>query len=253
MSGGPAWRRLARLARPRASRGQAIVALLCAGLGVALVTSVHTNRTPQALATARQEDLVRVLDALSSQSDRLRQQIDQLRTARDQLASSGDATRAAIGEARREADALAILAGSAPATGPGVALSIDDPRATLTADTMLDTVEELRDAGAEAIEIGPAGHAVRVVASTYFTDAAPGTVAVDGVALHPPYRIIAIGDPATLAAAMRIPGGVVDAVQRLGGSVDVETLGTVQVTALRPLDDPRYARPAPGSTGSAGS
>ena len=184
--------------------------------------------------------------------DRLRGQIARLQAAKDRLATSGDQARAALDEARREADALAVLAGTVPATGPGVVLSVADPDGRLDADTMLDTVEELRDAGAEAIEIGRPGRAVRVVASTWFGDGGPGVVEVDGVRVSAPYRVVAIGDPPTLAAAMRIPGGVVDTVTRAGGSVDVQTAPTVQVTALRPLDAARYARPAPGATGDAG-
>ena len=58
---------------------------------------------------------------------------------------------------------LRILTGTVAATGPGVTLTIDDPDGSVTAATLLDGVEELRDAGAEAIEINDS---VRVVAST---------------------------------------------------------------------------------------
>ena len=249
---GSRWHRLVELARPRATRGQTVVAVLCLLLGVALVTSVHTHRAPRALRTAREEDLVRLLDGLSARSDRLRQQIARLEAERAAMSASGDQERAALEEARREVDALAVLTGTARATGPGVVLSISDPDGRVSADTMLDVVQELRDAGAEAIEIGRLDRAVRVVAATYFLDGEPGSVVVDGTEVRAPYRVVAIGDPPTLAAAMRIPGGVVDSVQREGGDVEIEPSQRVDVAALRPLDTPRYARPAPDSSGSTG-
>ena len=67
---------------------------------------------------------------------------------------------------------LGILAGTVPATGPGVTITIDDPDGAVTRPTLLDGVEELRDAGAEAIEINDS---VRVVASTSFTDGDGGS------------------------------------------------------------------------------
>ena len=50
---------------------------------------------------------------------------------------------------------------------------------------------------------------------------------------------------ATLTAALGIPGGVVDNVQQFGGQVRIARPETVEVTALRPLEPPRYARPTP--------
>ncbi len=54
-----------------------------------------------------------------------------------------------------------------------------------------------------------------------------------------------VGEPATLASAVAIPGGVVDNVEQRGGKVLVEQREEVVVGALRPLAEPRYARPAP--------
>jgi uncharacterized protein YlxW (UPF0749 family) len=80
-----------------------------------------------------------------------------------------------------------------------------DPQGTIGPDVLLDTVQELRDAGAEAIEIS----SVRIVASTSFTGS-PQAIMVNRQAVRAPYEVKAIGPSSTLAQAMRIPGGVVD-------------------------------------------
>ena len=119
-------------------------------------------------------------------------------------------------------------------------LTVTDPRGTVHADVLLDAIEELRDAGAEAMQLS----GVRVVASTAVGDA-PGGISVDGIRVRPPYRLVAIGDPRTLASALGIPGGVEDTVAaQAGARAIVTTSPNVTVAALRRLVAPRYARPA---------
>ena len=62
--------------------------------------------------------------------------------------------------------------------------------------------------------------------------------------LNAPYTMVAIGDPPTLAAALNIPGGVIDTVSRAGGTLTIEQAPQVHVEALRAARTPQYARPA---------
>jgi uncharacterized protein YlxW (UPF0749 family) len=72
-------------------------------------------------------------------------------------------------------------------------------------------------------------------------------VLADGTPLRAPYVFRAIGDAHTLADAMDIPGGVVDAVGgRSGATVQISERDTLVVDALRALSAPRYARAASG-------
>ena len=119
---------------------------------------------------------------------------------------------------------------------------------------LLDTLQELRDAGAEAIEISSLdGPAVRVVASTSFVDpverreAAP-RVEVDGTELTSPYRFRVIGDSRTLAAALDIPGGVLDVLRQRDAQGVVTQRDESTITSLRAAPSPRYARPADATT-----
>ncbi len=246
MTGDPAgtdWRQVRRLLRPRATRVQAVVATLCVLLGFGLVVQVRSTGRDSGLRSARQEDLIRILDDLTARSDRLRREVDTLAATRARLSSGTDSSRTAVTEAQRRAQTLGVLAGTVPATGTGIRLTVIDPQGAIRAEVLLDALEELRDAGAEAVQLG----SVRVVAATYLLDAPAGGIVVDATVLRPPYRFTVLGDPRTLAAALAIPGGVTDTVGlRAGASVVVEQSGRLTVTALRPLTRPRYARPAPG-------
>lgn len=237
------------LSRTRAIIGRGVqasvlIGVLFALLGFGLAVQVRTNSSTSGLATARQDDLVRILDDLSSREDRLRQQIASLQAARRDLSSSGDKASAALAEARVRSTTLGILAGTVAATGPGIRLTINDPGNRLDAEDLLDAVQELRAAGAEAFQVGP----VRIGMSSAFTDR-DGTVLLDGTPLDSPYVIIALGDPGTLATALNIPGGVVASVRNAGAEALVTQRDRLVVSALRPLTTPRYASPAPGPTG----
>lgn len=247
-----------RLLHPRLRRVDLAVAVLLGTLGFAAAVQVRSNDAGAGvLASARQEDLVAILDDLSSRSARLRQELSSLNATQDRLTSGRNTDAAALAEARRRTQVLGILAGTVAARGPGITLTITDPEGKVGPEVLLDTLEELRDAGAEAVQIegaadldtGPAGPAsgtiVRIVAGTAFVDGGDrGGVEVDGTLLRAPYRFSVIGDPATLAAALGIPGGVLDNVGQRGGSAAVTRSEDVRVTMLRPLAKPRYARPA---------
>ncbi|GAA1693791.1 hypothetical protein GCM10009765_48820 [Fodinicola feengrottensis] len=232
-----------RLSRLRRSRAGAVIGVLAALLGFGIVVQAHSTETNTALPAARQEDLVRILDDLDAQQDRLRGEIGQLQTTRTQLSSGTAGSDAALAEARRRTQTLGLLAGTVPATGPGLLITITDPRGLLSAEVVLDAVEELRGAGAEAMQInGTGGQSVRIVVSTYFLNG-QGTINVSGKTLSAPYQLLVIGDSATLDAALRIPGGVVDTVTQQGAKIAIEQRGSVTVSALRPATSPQYARP----------
>jgi uncharacterized protein YlxW (UPF0749 family) len=223
-------------------------------LGFALVTQLRQTRA-EGLSALRQSDLVRILDDVNQREARLQDDAQQLQATQDKLQNGSSSSRAALEAAQSRLDTLQILTGTATAHGPGIRLIVTDPQGKVSAATLLDTVQELRDAGAEAMQFGT----VRVVASTSFVDvSAPGSsdgtgaVSVDGSTEHPPYVLLAIGDSQTLAAALGIPGGVLETVKEEGGQGTVTTEPQVQITALHRVSPPRYARPAPSSSGSSG-
>ena len=224
--------------RRRRIRAGALIGVLTALLGFAIAVQVHANSGSDNLAGLREDDLIGILDNQNVRADRLRQQIAQLQQTLRRLQDSGDRSAAARQQAEQEAEALDVLLGTVPATGPGVSVTINDPHAALGPEDLLDVIEELRGAGAEAIQFG----GVRVSTQTAFSGKA-GAVDVDGTAVSAPYAVIAIGDPKTLDTALNIPGGVAASIRAAGGSVSVTEQQVVHITATRPLPTPSYAKP----------
>ena len=158
------WERLkAALGRP--SRGQLLTGLLCGALGFAAVTQVRLGQD-DLLAQSSRSDLVQILDGLTQRQQALQDQIGDLEDARQELTSSADQGETARQQAQQRAYELGVLAGTETAAGPGVVVSVADPNGGITSSVLLSAIQELRDAGAEAIEIaGSDGAQVRVVAS----------------------------------------------------------------------------------------
>ncbi|MEV4627162.1 DUF881 domain-containing protein [Micromonospora sp. NPDC049523] len=228
--------------RSRWSGASVIIAVLLALLGFTLVVQLKTNSADPELAATRQEDLVRILSDLESQEERLRQDIAGLEDSQRQLASGAQGRQAALDEATRRADELGILAGTLPARGPGLTVTFSAGSEPIEAATVLDAVQELRGAGAEAMQIAGGGVTVRIVASTFFLKD-DGGIAVSGRRLVGPYTITVIGDPSTMRTALNIPGGVVASVSGDGGNVTVQEREVVDVTTLSAPLDLKHARP----------
>ncbi|BCB91454.1 DUF881 domain-containing protein [Phytohabitans suffuscus] len=241
----------AESARPAAAKrslssATVVIAVLLALLGFTLVVQVKSNNADSGLASARQEDLVRILSDLEAREERLRDEVADLEDSQRQLTSGAQGRQAALDEATRRADELGVLAGTLPARGPGLTVVFQEGSERLKASAILDAVQELRGAGAEAMQIAGAGDsggtAVRIVASTWFLDR-DGGIEVDGRRLSAPYTLTVIGEPRTMETALNIPGGVVESVGNDNGTVIVQEHDVVDVSALRAPTSLQHARP----------
>ncbi len=215
------------------------MAVLLAALGFAAVAQMRLTGADDDYSGQRRENLIELLESLAAAADRTQTQIDELEQTREELLSSSERRQIAVEEARQRLEVLTVLTGTAAAAGPGVTITITDPEAAVTSTNLLNGIEELRDAGAEAIEMNDR---VRVVASTSFTER-DGEILVDGVKLPSPYSIEAIGSSHTLSEAVIFRGGLADEIERLGGKVSVEKADLVEVQSLHSIDAPEYSQP----------
>ncbi|WP_310963420.1 DUF881 domain-containing protein [Nocardioides terrisoli] len=237
----PAASPLTRLRRSllHPSRAQLGVAALLGVLMFAAVTQVRLYGQSNAYSGLRQSDLVQALNGLSAASARSDAEISQLERTRDALRNNSEQRTAALAQAQKELTTLGILAGTLPAHGPGLEIVVSDPKGQYRVNHLLDGIEALRDAGAEAMQMNGQ---VRIVAQTSFEDA-EGGIDVDGRLLTPPYTIDVIGDPTTLATALNFPGGFKDDVALDEGTTKVTRKKDVEINVTRTPTNPHYATP----------
>lgn len=224
--------RLRKSLRPVWNQTQILITVIFVLLGFATTAAISGSTSSTALANARQTDLVAVLDDLSGREARLQAEIARLEAARQTLLGGNEYQ--AVTEAKRRAAALAQLAGTQKMVGSGIVVRISR---NLTATTLLDAIQELRDAGATGIQISDRSKAVRVVANTWFADTETG-VSISGTELRLPIVISVIGDSSVLAPALKIPGGLVDTVQSGSGRVLIIEQPDVEINATVPLQIP---------------
>lgn len=232
---------VARVSRQRL--GSLVLVLAVTGLvGFLLVGQLRGSEAfRQRLESENEGDLTRILAGLTTEADALRDEISNLKL---QLLSLQN-TQAADSETNAAADAqlraLRVLAGTVPVSGPGLSIRIDDPEGSLSYDTIIDVVAELRDAGAEALAI----NGRRIGAGTPFGER-EGRISVDGIAIGSPYTIAAIGPAATLEGGLKIPGGALDVLSSLRGvAVDLQRAAKIDVPALTSPPKFRTGKPQP--------
>lgn len=232
------WKRVAQLLRPRGTRSEVLTGLLCLALGFALAVQVGQSTGDQ-LSSLRQDELVRLLDEVTQRADQLDAQVADLEEIRDDLRSEDGRDQAARDLARQRAEQEGILSGRLPAHGPGVEVHVADGDRPLEAQVLFNLLEELRNAGAEAIQV----NGVRLVTTSYFVDSGGGVV-LDGAAIASPYEWTAIGNPETIDRALEIPGGALPRIREEGGEATTTVSDQVSVDAVRIPGEPEHAEPA---------
>lgn len=214
--------------------------LVAAGVSFFAVSQLRgEDQFVQQLQTESEGDLTRILASLSSESTSLQEELAALKIDLNNVQNSTEQEGAAAQEASEQLAALQVLAGTTAVTGSGLEMVIADPSSQVTFDALVDAVQELRDAGAEALSI----NGRRIGATSSFGQR--GTdVTLDGVVLPRPFSLTAIGPAPTMEGGLNIPGGSIDTLRaRNGVEVQVNKQGTLEMPALESPPEFDEARP----------
>jgi uncharacterized protein YlxW (UPF0749 family) len=187
-----------------APRSQALVAVVAFLLGILVVVQIRSQAGNNTLAAMSSQDLTFLVANLNTRNDQLRREIATLQSQLADLQSGGSLGTTSVNEIRAEIAKFRAWAGLDTVGGRGIQITVNGP---ITASAVEDLVNELKNAGAEAISIED----VRVVPGTVFggTGGAGGGLSVDDTALGDPFTIRAIGTPATLTGSLARAGGII--------------------------------------------
>jgi uncharacterized protein YlxW (UPF0749 family) len=186
-----------------APRSQALVAAVAFILGILVVVQIRSQAGNNTLAAMSSQDLTLLVANLNTRNDQLRREIATLQSQLAALESGGSLGATSVNEIRAETDMIAAWAGLDPVGGRGIEITVSGP---ITASAVEDLVNELKNAGAEAIAVED----VRVVPGTVFGGGGgAGGLSVDDTALGDPFTIRAIGTPDTLTGSLARAGGII--------------------------------------------
>ena len=118
------------------------------------------------------------------------------------------------------------LIGNLSVSGSGVEITIDTSKTSdITAITLLQLINDLNSAGAEAISINDN----RIVNMTDLMDINKEYILVDSNCVSSPYVIKAIGNQTYLEGAISGNGGEGDKLEKLGHTVSITKSNKIQI------------------------
>lgn len=223
-----------------APRSQALVAVVAFLLGILVVVQIRSQAGNNTLAAMSSQDLTFLVANLNTRNDQLRGEIATLQSQLAALESGGSLGASSVNEIQAEIDRLRGWAGLDPVGGRGIEITVRGP---ITASAVEDLVNELKNAGAEAIAIED----VRVVPGTVFGGGGGGGgLSVDDTALGDPFTIRAIGTPDTLTGSLVRAGGIISqlAATDPDATIDVEEATEMVLPATTRNLVPSHGLPA---------
>jgi uncharacterized protein YlxW (UPF0749 family) len=212
------------------------IVFVCFILGVLLVLQLRSTGRA-ATSTISTSDQARVLGMLVESNADLRDEIAGLEA---QLARLDPANREERNAALRiELGRLVVVSGDSVAVGPGVRVDVSGQINPLD---MQDLINEMRNAGAEAIALNGQRVTVRSVVARAGDD-----LALDHVRLSAPYTLEAIAQPDIMEKALLRHGGLVSLLEYAypGLKIKVSVSDGLVLPARREKESFRFAQPAP--------
>ena len=189
------------MAVARNPRSQLTIAAVLGILGILVIGQLRGQAAVPGLAALSAQELTLVIANLNTRNDQLRTEIaslDQQAKALESATANGQTT---VDQLRADLARIRAWSGATGLSGPGISISVRGP---IGGDGVEDILNELRNAGAEAIVVGD----VRVVPGIVVAGA-PGAISIENTALSDVFEIRAIGSPEILLGTLTRAGGVI--------------------------------------------
>ena len=170
-------------------------------LGLLVVVQLRSQAGGSDLAQLSSQDLTVLVANVNARNEQLRREASLLDGELATLSQNQARGDVSVDEIRADLRRVRAYAGLDPVGGPGVSIAINGPIDGVGVDELIN---ELRNAGAEAIAVG----GVRVVTGVVVAGA-PGQSVIDGVALGGNFEVDAIGAPDKLTGSLTRPGGII--------------------------------------------
>lgn len=182
-------------------RNQFTIAAVAFVLGLLVIVQLRTQASGAAFAGLSSQDLTVLVANLNARNDQLRREVANLDRELGTLTGNTQRGEASIDELRADLRRVRLYAGLDGAMGPGVLIVARGP---IDGSAVEDLINELRNAGAEAIGI----EGTRIVPGVV-VGGGPGAVTVVDAPVSDPFEIVAIGAPDKLTGSLTRSGGII--------------------------------------------
>lgn len=205
------------------------VAAVAGLLGILVVGQLRGQAGVPGLSNLSATALTQLIANLTTGNDLLREEIAGLSRQQSGLEAANDRGETTAGELERDLARVRAWAGLTAVSGQGVTILVRGP---IGGDGVEELINELRNAGAEAIAVD----GVRVVMGVVVAGA-PGELSIENQPIGDAFEIRAIGSPQILTGTLTRTGGVIAQV----GATNPDA--TVTVTPVERLTLPATNRP----------
>jgi uncharacterized protein YlxW (UPF0749 family) len=170
-------------------------------LGILVVGQLRGQAGVPGLSNLTVTVLTQLIANVTAGSDQLRDEVTDLRAQEAHLVETKSRGETTVGELTADLARIRAWAGLTAVQGQGIAITVNG---AIGGDGIEELLNELRNAGAEAIAVG----GVRVVAGAVVAGP-PGGLSIQNVPLGDSFEIRAIGSAQILSGTLTRTGGVI--------------------------------------------
>jgi uncharacterized protein YlxW (UPF0749 family) len=189
----------------RSLRDQLTIAAVAGILGLLVIGQLRGQAAVPGLSNLSAQDLTLLIANLNARNDQLRNEVAGLEQQTSTLQSARSNGQTTVDQLEGDLARIQAWSGAIGLTGPGISISV---QGSIGGDGVEELLNELRNAGAEAIAVGD----VRVVPGVVVAGA-PGALSVENTALADVFEIRAIGSPEILVGTLTRAGGIIAQIQ----------------------------------------
>jgi uncharacterized protein YlxW (UPF0749 family) len=208
----------------RSTVAQVSLAIFALVIGVVLVAQFRSQSRPTELSSLPVAELSTRIQTVSEGNAQIRAALAQQRDLLAEYRAAGAQGFSALDVSREELRRIRAYSGLSAVEGQGIIVRVSG---SLDAIAVNDLINELRNAGAEALAVDD----TRITASSVVVQGARA-LEIDGADVHRTFTILAIGDPDGLIAALERPGGIVTQLEQfVSATITISPAATLQVPA----------------------
>jgi uncharacterized protein YlxW (UPF0749 family) len=210
------------------------VALL---IGLLLVGQLRSQARPTEISSLSAQELSQLVQTLSDRNRELRTGLADIREQLREYRVAGNQGQSAVEVGREDLRRITAFGGLAAVEGQGIAMQVSG---ALDAIALNDLLNELRNAGAEALAVDDVRVTHRSVAIQ-----GPLALVVDGVEIGEMFTLRAIGSPDGLLATLERPGGIIAQLEQfISATITARAVERMTLPATAVDLAPTVAQPA---------
>lgn len=208
----------------RAIRAQLSLLAVAVLIGLLGVGQLRSQARPAEISSLSAQELSTLVETLATRNRQLRTGLADIREQLREYRVSGSQGESALQVGREDLRRITAFAGLAAVDGQGIVMTVEGD---LDAIALNDLINELRNAGAEAIAVDD----VRITARSVAIQG-PLALQVDGLEVGQRFILRAVGSPDGLLGAMERPGGIISQLKLfIRATIDIRQAESVQLPA----------------------